>query len=255
MSYNPQSVVKKLSVYCVLLMLVGQSIGCASSVPPLSEALLLPEISASEGASEPPSDAVSRTPADVLPRPLRLAFMAGHVRAGMALYRADELEMAAPHLLHPVSETHQAEREGLEELGFDHSLYVRVSRALEANRPAVDIKNLLAETETNLALVTSRAGGDHLTIIEFLLRTIVDEYSLSINDGRLTDVGEYQDAFGFSQVAIEHARALSVSQRGDLLDALQQLAALWPMGPIPVDNPTSVAVLVDAVNTMLVHFK
>ena len=254
MSFNPQSVVKKLSVYCVLLMLVGQSIGCASSVPPPSEALLLPEISASEGASEP-SNAVSSTPADVLPRPLRLAFMAGHVRAGMALYRAGELEMAAPHLLHPVSETHQAEREGLEELGFDHSLYVRVSRALEANRPAVDIKNLLAETETNLALVTSRAGGDHLTIIEFLLRTIVDEYSLSINDGRLTDVGEYQDAFGFSQVAIEHARALPVSQRGDLLDALQQLAALWPMGPIPVDNPTSVAVLVDAVNAMLVHFK
>ena len=137
MSYNPQSVVKKLSVYCVLLMLVGQSIGCASSVPPPSEALLLPEISASEGASEP-SNAVSSTSADALPRPLRLAFMAGHVRAGMALYRAGELEMAAPHLLHPVSETHQAEREGLEELGFDHSLYVRVSRALEANRPAIN---------------------------------------------------------------------------------------------------------------------
>jgi hypothetical protein len=254
MSYNLQSLVKKLSVYCVLLMLVGQSIGCAWSAPPPSEALLLPQISAGESATEP-SKAVSNTPANALPRPLRLAFMAGHVRAGMALYRAGELEMAAPHLLHPVSETHQAERERLEELGFDHSLYVRVSRALEANRPAVEIKNLLVATETNLALVTSRAGGDHLTIIEFLLRTIVDEYSLSINDGRLTDVGEYQDAYGFSQVAIEHARALPVSERGDLLDALQQLAALWPMGPIPVDNPTSVAVLVDAANAMLVHFK
>ena len=252
MSYNPQSVVKKLSVYCVLLMLVGQSIGCASSAPPPSEAVLLPEISA--GESEP-SNAVSSTPANELPRPLRLAFMAGHVRAGMALYRAGELEMAAPHLLHPVSETHQAEREGLEGLGFDRSLYVRVSRALEANLPAVKIENLLVETETNLALVTSRAAGDHLTIIEFLLQTIIDEYCLSINDGKLTDFGEYQDAYGFSQVAIEHARALPVSQGGDLLDALQQLALLWPTGPIPMDSPTPVAVLVDAVNTLLERLK
>lgn len=254
MSYSPQSVVKNLSVYCILSMFVGQLIGCASSAPPPSEALILPEISPREGATEP-SNAVSSAPADSLPRPLRLAFMAGHVHAGMALYRTGKLEMAAPHLLHPVSETHQAEREGLEELGFDHSLYVRVSRALEANRPVVEIKNLLAETEANLALVTSRAGGDHLTIIEFLLRTIVDEYSLSINDGKLTDIGEYQDAYGFSQVAIEHARALPVSQRGDLLDVLQQLALLWPMGPIPVDNPTSVAVLVDAVNAILERLK
>ena len=254
MSYSPQSVVKKLSVYCVLSMLVGQLIGCVSSAPPPSEALMLPDISTREGAVEP-SNVASNAPADSLPRPLRLAFMAGHVRAGMALYRAGELEMAAPHLLHPVSETHQAEREGLEELGFNRSIYVLVSSALEANRPAVEIENLLVESEANLALVTSRAGGDHLTIIEFLLRTIVDEYSLSINDGKLTDVGEYQDAYGFSQVAIEHARALPVSQRGDLLDALQQLASLWPMGPIPVANPTSVAVLVDAANAILVNLK
>lgn len=250
MSYNPQSVVKKLSFPGILLMIVGQLIGCASIAPLPSEALLPAEIS--EGG---PSKGVTSAPADSLPRPLRLAFMAGHVRAGIALYRAGELEMAAPHLLHPVSETHQAEREGLEGLGFDRSLYVRVSRALEANRPAANIENLLVETEANLALVTSRAGGDQLNIIEFLLRTIIDEYSLSINNEKLTDVGEYQDAYGFSQVAIEHARALPVSQRGDLLDALQQLALLWPTGPLPMDSPTPVAVLVDAVNAVLERFK
>jgi hypothetical protein len=254
MLYNPQAAVKKLSISCVLLMIVGQLIACSSSATLPSEALLPPETSEGKVSSELRKGGAS-APADSLPRPLRLAFMAGHVRAGIALYRAGELEMAAPHLLHPVSETHQAEREGLEGLGFDRSLYVRVSGALEANRPAVKIENLLVETEANLALVTSRAGGDHLTIIEFLLRTIIDEYSLSINDGKLTDVGEYQDAYGFSQVAIEHARALPVSQRGDLLDALQQLALLWPTGPMPTDSPTPVAVLVDAVNALLERFK
>lgn len=45
--------------------------------------------------------------------------MSGQVAAGIALYRAGESEAAAPHLLHPVSETHADERAGLAELGFD----------------------------------------------------------------------------------------------------------------------------------------
>ncbi|MGB6228762.1 MAG: hypothetical protein WBF53_01375, partial [Litorimonas sp.] len=60
---------------------------------------------------------------DTLPRSHRLAFMMGHVEAGLSLYRAGQPDMAAPHLLHPVSETHAAEREGLEELGFDAALF------------------------------------------------------------------------------------------------------------------------------------
>ena len=40
-----------------------------------------------------------------------------------------------------------------------------------------------------------------------------------------------------------------------LLDALQQLALLWPTGPIPMDSPTPVTVLIDAVNVLLERFK
>ena len=53
-----------------------------------------------------------------LPIIYRLAFMTGHVEAGIELYKLNELEMAAPHLLHPISEMHVEERKGLDELGL-----------------------------------------------------------------------------------------------------------------------------------------
>ena len=55
---------------------------------------------------------------DTLPVAFRVAFMSGHVEAGLALYRAGAPEQAAKHLLHPVSETHAAERAGIDALGF-----------------------------------------------------------------------------------------------------------------------------------------
>ena len=61
-----------------------------------------------------------------LPIEKRVAFMAGHVQAGIALYRAGAPDQAAPHLLHPVSETHQAERTGIDALGFDQSIFLSV---------------------------------------------------------------------------------------------------------------------------------
>jgi len=56
---------------------------------------------------------------ETLPVEHRAAFMWGHVKAGMKLYRDGFAEQASVHLLHPVSETHAAERAGLDALGFD----------------------------------------------------------------------------------------------------------------------------------------
>ena len=77
---------------------------------------------------------------------LRLVLMMGHVAAGMELYRSGEYEMAAPHLLHPISETHKKEREGFQEMGLDVVTFVLVSTALEAKRPAVEIEPFLKKS-------------------------------------------------------------------------------------------------------------
>ena len=175
----------------------------------------------------------------ILPRPLRLAFMTGHVKAGLALYRAGAPEMAAPHLLHPVSETHSAERAGLDELGFDASIFETVFQALNAGRPASEIEPQLAAAEQHLEHLSIKAGGDHIDIIRFMMETIVEEYAIAITDGQVSDAGEYQDAYGFALVARDHAANIEPELPG-LLNALDALIALWPDGPIPSVAPAPV---------------
>ena len=78
--------------------------------------------------------------------------MSGHVEAGLALYRAGAPDQAAKHLLHPVSETHKAERAGIDALGFTPKVFEAVSKALDKGKSASEIepmlkkKGLLAET-------------------------------------------------------------------------------------------------------------
>jgi hypothetical protein len=234
----------KFGLASLFFLLISQLTGCTVEESQRDDQTSSIDISLDSGADAPMQ-------MELLPMPFRLAFMTGHVRAGIALYRAGELQMAAPHLLHPVSETHAAERVGLDKLGFDSAPFDQVSLALEAKRPAVEIEPLLIEAEANLAIVATRAGGDRVAIIKFLLETIIDEYSLSISAGKLTDIGEYQDAYGFSQVAIDHARELPETQQSVLVPALESLVGHWPLGPVPVDNPTPVVVLVDDVNAIL----
>lgn len=180
---------------------------------------------------------------ETLSLPERLAFMTGHVEAGLALYRAGEPEMAAPHLLHPVSETHQAERAGLDALGFDASLFEAVSKALEEGRPAEEIEPQLVAAEENLAMVAGKAGGDPADVIRFLMGVIVEEYTIAINDGVVTDAGEYQDAYGFAVVARDHAEKLSPANQA-VIDEIDVLIGLWPAAPIPPETPSPIGQVV-----------
>ncbi len=173
--------------------------------------------------------------------PNRLAFMSGHVAAGLALYRAGDSEAAAPHLLHPVSETHASEREGLEELGFDPAPFEAVSAALEAGKPAAEIEPQLAAAEANLREVRGKAGGDEVEVIRFLMDTAVAEYSVAVSDGKVTDPAEYQDAWGFTRVAWQMAADLNTPRAEDVRTQLTAMLALWPEeGPIPPADPAPV---------------
>jgi hypothetical protein len=178
---------------------------------------------------------------EVLPIENRLAFMTGHVEAGLALYRAGKLEQAAPHLLHPVSETHQSERQGLDALGFEASLFKSVSEALSQGRPASEIQAELIAAEANLNSVAKKAGGSHADIIRFLMDKVVEEYSVALNDGVISEPGEYQDAFGFAVVARAHAEQLNVHYKTAVLEEINELISFWPEAPIPSPSPTSVA--------------
>lgn len=182
---------------------------------------------------------------DTLPVDKRVAFMSGHVEAGLALYRAGAADQAAKHLLHPVSETHEAERAGLEALGFDQDLFIAVSEALEAGRPAEEVEPQLAAAEANMALIQDNAGGDPKELIGYLMDTVFDEYRVGVADGVITDPGEYQDAFGFTVVALDMARSIEGADTARLVSELETLLAMWPeAAPLADSVPTPVSELV-----------
>lgn len=185
---------------------------------------------------------------ETLPVQFRVAFMSGHVEAGLALYRAGAPDQAARHLLHPVSETHAAEREGIDALGFDADIFHQVSAALEEGRPAAEIEPMLAAAEANLALLQENAGGDPRAIIAYLMDVTAEEYNIGVTGGEITDPGEYQDAYGFSVVAARLARRTGDD---DLIAATAALAALWPEGgPVAASSPAPVADVEAAINAV-----
>ncbi|MEL6243803.1 MAG: hypothetical protein AAFQ21_00555 [Pseudomonadota bacterium] len=182
---------------------------------------------------------------DTLPVEKRVAFMSGHVEAGLALFRAGAPDQAAKHLLHPVSETHEAERAGIDALGFDQVIFIQVSEALEAGLPAEDIVPQLAAAEANMALMQANAGGDPVDIISYLMDTVFEEYRIGVTDGVITDLGEYQDAFGFTVVALNIAGRMDRQDTTGLIGELETLLAMWPEGgPLAESTPTPVTELV-----------
>jgi hypothetical protein len=168
----------------------------------------------------------------------RVAFMSGHVVAGLTLYRAGAPEQASKHLLHPVSETHAAERAGIDALGFKGEIFESVSKALEDGKPASEVEPMLKEAETNIALLQKNAGGDASDIIRFLMETVDEEYAIGVQNGKITDPGEYQDAYGFSVVAHQTAQRM---ENAALVSMLETLVGTWPEnGPLADSIPASV---------------
>jgi hypothetical protein len=222
-------------------------LGCDRQEPPIEGALTHPPM-AMEGTTSAHARAGEGENAEgghtmeALPVEKRVAFMSGHVAAGLALYRAGAPDQAAPHLLHPVSETHASERAGIDALGFRPEVFHAVSEALEQRRPAASIEPMLAAAEANATLLRKNAGGDPADIIGYLMDTAAAEYQVGVADGAITNAGEYQDAYGFSVVALDIARGLPGDPAKQVVAELETLVALWPpSGPLAASMPTPTA--------------
>lgn len=187
-----------------------------------------------------------------LPLEKRVAFMSGHVEAGLALYRAGKPEQAAQHLLHPVSETHQAERAGIDSLGFKPDLFKSVSKALDAGRPASEIEPMLAEAEENITLLQKNAGGDVAELIAFLMEKVDEEYNAGVHEGMIVEAGEYQDAFGFSIVALKMVKRMEGDKAVSLTEEVSKLVSMWPeIGPLADSKPAPVEEVVNQANKVV----
>ena len=107
----------------------------------------------------------------------------------------------------------------------------------------------LQEAEANTDLLRVNAGGDPQEIIAYLMETVIEEYSIGVTDGLITDPGEYQDAYGFSVVAGKTASQLPAESSGPTIEAINALIALWPEnGPLAASVPTVVSEVVSQAN-------
>ncbi len=193
----------------------------------------------------------------------RLGLIRGHLRVGMELYRAGHVMHAQSHMKHPGDELYSAlegafaargaegfadELSALATAVEDEAAEADVDAAYEALLEAV----MLAESHVDSGIATDAPA--QAAIIVNLLETAAEEYSIGVAGGEVTDVHEYQDAYGFTVVAGDRAETTQsrVIERSDhavfqmIVDEIDALSRLWPelvpsgaIGTDPADLETA----------------
>jgi len=105
-----------------------------------------------------------------------------------------------------------------------------------ANQAEVDKAYLALEAAIKAAeSVTNPSLKTALLSVKDLLRTAGEEYGLGVEDGKLVNAHEYQDAYGFTQIASRRLAELPAEMRAESPEAVDQaqtivanLADLWP---------------------------
>ncbi len=138
-----------------------------------------------------------------------LGLMRGHLFVGNALYQAGHVEHAKTHMKHPESELYGdiepafATRGGE---GFASQLEA-LANAVEGeqgDRAVADayaaVTNAIANHEGLVAEANASAVAK-LKLVAALLRVAGEEYGIAVVDGKMENAHEYQDAYGFTQIA------------------------------------------------------
>lgn len=176
----------------------------------------------------------------------RLGLMRGHLQVGMELYRAGHVMHAKSHMKHPGDELYAAlegvfaargsegfaaELEALATVVENESPVAAVDAAYE------DVRGAIARAESHAAAGLPTNAAVQAAIVVNLVETAAEEYGIGVAAGRVTDVHEYQDAYGFTRVAIERAGAawdrIETPEARRVLariadDLEEGLTALWP---------------------------
>jgi hypothetical protein len=170
----------------------------------------------------------------------RLGLIRGHLLVGYELYRQGHAAMANMHMKHPRDELYAGLVPAIEHRGgkrFDQPLSKLADRVESASdQGAVDraYQELEAGIKSAEAVTTPSLKASLLSIVQ-LLNTAGEEYALGVEDGKLVNAHEYQDAFGFTEIAKRRLTELSPAVRSQSPTAVEQagsllaeLADLWP---------------------------
>ena len=177
----------------------------------------------------------------------RLGLMRGHLLVGNALFELGEQEAAGTHSKHPTDELYapmETEFAARGANGFAAELEAHADAVAEDDEDAVQARYaalVAAIAGSEAAVDISPALGAE--VIARLVREAGAEYAIGIVDGKPANAHEYQDAYGFTQVAALWAQRLAADHPrhkvafdhiGEVIDALGDM---WPALMPPPEVP------------------
>ena len=181
----------------------------------------------------------------------QLGLLRGHLTVGLELYRRSLPKMAETHMKHPDAELYAdlvpafksrgcrafaGELTDLARVVSERSSLEDVASKYELLGAAIHRCELMAQNENPevVAQVTMN-----------LLRDALSEYEIGVADGAIENVHEFQDAWGFTQVAENYARSNAFQTDAEnrlIAQRIQRLVgsleSLWPsLNPTSIDDP------------------
>ena len=152
----------------------------------------------------------------------QLGLIRGHLWVGYKLYQEGHIDMAKTHMKHPEDELYA----GMEPVfkarqvdGFAKELQI-LADAVNGEKGDAAVKKAYQALQNQIAKserIENKSARDVLISISLMIRTAADEYAIGVKNGDVVNVHEYQDAYGFTEIAIERLDMINSEQ--------QQLAA------------------------------
>ncbi len=143
-----------------------------------------------------------------------LAKMEGHLRVSLPLWEAGNYDLATTHSIHPVAElfslveadlkAKQADAPLRDALNAYSALAAQAGDAGKVKAAHQAALDAIHAAEQALAGPLMNDNSFQGEVIRGLLQGVEEEYGEAVQEGKVAEIVEYQDALGFSQVA--HAR-------------------------------------------------
>lgn len=170
----------------------------------------------------------------------QLGLIRGHLWVGMKLYEQGHTAMAKTHMKHPGDELYAGLVSAFEARnlpGFADQLQA-LSDAVDNDNSAAAVNDTYRSLKHAISAnepVAKMSAQQVLSSIASMLITAADEYAIGINQGQVNNVHEYQDAYGFQQIALARLQAINEQQQQQAEAAITEsrrvikgLTELWP---------------------------
>lgn len=187
----------------------------------------------------------------------QLGLLRGHLKVGIELYRHSSPEMSETHMKHPSEELYADlipafEHRGCKGFADELTDLARVVSNRDSNE-AISLKyELLTAAISRCEAVAEQENRTIvLHVVMNLLSNALLEYEIGVVDMSINNLHEYQDAWGFIQIADEYLRrpVFLRDDEGQLIALrfqrlIASLEPLWPsLNPTSIDNPNILSLL------------